>query len=1003
MRIPSWARAVTLVAVLGDHAAARMRPAGAPVTSVPVVGTWGGLPVPAPLAPPLQALRGLDVSVSQLWRLSLARPADFQVLVNAVRVEARAPERPLDRTQARQGLVESLRREPAVMARLIDWAARDFAEHPQPQGLSTLFDGAPRETIDALAGGDAKALAGMTTQLRLAGDFAAIAGKAPRFLRKDGRRHLVRMAAARAAGVSRSRVGADFPEHRWATSARGVSRLFDQPLHRYSARLDIPADGAVLGDPAFLKRQVKLFPAEFQAMPIRFFKEGAPRGGIPADANLFSMTLPEAEIARSFGTGFEKLSFGHLENSFGYIRFYVRGDDVVVTEIQSEIYGGLQTDDQRARYQHWSRVLLLGFERYIYDSYFSQRDCGSCRILIAGEDYQKRRWENEDAGIGAGLARMLYRDLPKIMGYAPEKGIAHGFEWPEHLEGPRRKEILAIQEGWSLPVAAVADDQGPLRGEFRRRLESRSANRFDEAIAELAPAFEHVRGRERTPQPPRTRRGTTGEGGLFESAPSLRVSLAEIPGMTTELIATYRNLLASLPESVHGILSTAWTWISRGSGDSGNIRAPGTAAGPTGAVPVQGTHLEGMDRHPHLMTAGAVIGIKGGGARADRTAGYENYALQYPGAGMRIPIYRTLKNGKPPQMQSHRYWGGLSREEGEIEFLNHLALHKLLYAVDGGPAAANIPYDLGVIERFPVWTPAGTQWVSARAYRKRYLKGGAPELATLRSIGPSGLRIVQAVQSIFDDLPRDEHQRAVQRTVTELYAAFGELPVFPQTPLAAGPDGKATQAQVLEYLREIYRINQDKAERMMERLESRSLKTMAAVHGAGGHLGGVSIMFQMLENNGAALIEAYDPPLGAPNGGAPALRNMSVTGEFRDLDGNVYLPWLDRPDLLPQRRSREELNLKYMQENDLLYWETSISWMRNLLMGRTLPADGILIEMPFGDPASGIIVAPKGYDYETELARRLLVRNAAGVWKLVEPKHAELYDRLFQTAASLPK
>ena len=56
-------------------------------------------------------------------------------------------------------------------------------------------------------------------------------------------------------------------------------------------------------------------------------------------------------------------------------------------------------------------------------------------LIIAGEAYQKERWK--EAGLDPALARIVYRDLPKLMGYEPVQDLEYAFEWRGQEEEKR--------------------------------------------------------------------------------------------------------------------------------------------------------------------------------------------------------------------------------------------------------------------------------------------------------------------------------------------------------------------------------------------------------------------------------------------------------------------------------------------------------------------------------------------------------------------------------------
>jgi hypothetical protein len=802
---------------------------------------------------------------------------------------------------------------------------------------------------------------------------------APAVLRGWEDRSLWKAATARAAGVAWDKAGRSYFEHDFLKDPEQARALFDGPLYRGRTVLNAAAPDAVIGNAAFKKRHVKLFAAEFVSLPMPFFKLGDPRVGIPEDAQLFSMSVPPAQMREIFGEDYDSVSFTHFENSFAYVRFHLRGADVMVTEIQSEVYKKIKDPELKARYRHWSRVLLLAFEDHIERAYFAPH--GDGRLLIAGEDYQLRRWRKPDEpGLDAGLARMLYKDLPSMLGYQAVEGIEHAVEWPGHLEGAEASIPLPIEAAWSRSAAEIRHQAGPFRSEFKRLLQTTGENRFAaayEALSSAARALAVGAPLPSSPLPSVLLEGLTG----FDRVAQTPLALSQIAGMTPDLIRAFFDTLRFVPPYLFtSVLDPATTLISRSAaGQAADVESL-EEAGP-GMTRAHRVHDPIAQRHPRLnlepaaaAAEGRSVGYKGGGAQVNAAAGYETkYTLQVPASGERLPIYRALDlRGEPPKTGSHRFWGGQSRDDAEIEFRNHLALHQLMLAVDGGPAAAAIPYDVGIPKSLPVWSAAGSRQVDQKAYRDEFLGGVTEEFAVFRAVTRASVRISNGVLALASEAV------GIPRFLKAVYEAWGETLLLPER-----GDGDA-----MAYLRHVHLDNRAAAERIIAAIEAKTLRTIAAVHGAGGHLGGKSI--ELLAEGGMDY-RIVDPPIGAPQGGAPDMRNMTVTGEMLDLDRSVYLPWAPRPDFGGDMRRDHETALAEMQKSDLLYWEASMYWMRNMLRGRTLKEGHDLLQYPFGNPQDGgIYTVSPGYDLEAENALRL-VRTLKAEQPFFEDAHNALY------------
>jgi hypothetical protein len=719
-------------------------------------------------------------------------------------------------------------------------------------------------------------------------------------------------------------------------------------------------------------------------MPVSFFKTGNPRVGIPDDAQLFSMVLPDEVLRRDFGVD---IRYAHFENSFAYIRFYLRGDDVVVSEIQSELYRKIKDPALRSRYEHWSRILLLAFEDYIEKKYIAPR--GGGRIVIAGEDYQQRRWKENK--LDPGLGRIIYRDLPALLGYVPIADIDHAPEKAGHLEGDEAEVPVPIEKGWSRAASGTTEIDGPLRAGMRALLRTDEKNRFAHGADMLLAASRSLPAIEPAPAFESSRREVIAG---FEAVPQRRRSLAELPGMSPDLIHAYAQTLNFLPPFLfETLLRPDMTLISRAIvGDETHGRDASS-----GSLVVRPVHQDTAERHPRVearplegdANEKRSVGFKGGGARADVPFGYENYELAKPSDGTKLPVYRVVDRttGLPPSTGSHSFWGGQSRADAEIEFMNHVALHRLMLAVDGGPAAAAIPYDIGEADVLPVWTTLGTVFLTPVEYAARYLNGEQAGLAIFRAVTRSSIRIVLAAESLSS-------WRQIDRFLEEVYAVWGEK----LDHVAEKPDPSASAESEMAYLLRVYERNKDAAERIIRKIEEKTLRTLGAVHGAGGHLGGSAHDFYESDDGGFIFPEK---PIGAPTGGAPEMRNMTVAGEFMDLDRSIFLPWFRRPDLGADWTAPHRALLPDMQRDDLIYWGSSMYWMRQLLRGRRLKPGHELRQYPLGNPqTSGLISVPLTYDLDGERALELVRWVGGPDGRFVEHQHARIYNESFSRGES---
>lgn len=280
---------------------------------------------------------------------------------------------------------------------------------------------------------------------------------------------------------------ANFVKH---TDSGGFSKYFD-PLYKEFKYLPehLPQ---TIGDPNSKRSALSLFSADFRVLPIEFFSHSFMRAGIPEGANLFAMFVPDLDIQikrlinelerkkENLATGF------HLPKAFAYIRFYINQRGVFITEIQSDMFKLIRDSIALSkRYENWARVIVLAFEEHVERTIFARRKDILPHIYVAGENYQLRRWPS----INAGLVRVLYRQLPKDLGYRSVSEILEAYEWldspEEHLKPTEERQTIPIHEGWRRSRLENTDtlDGKPgfsaVREEFRLLLEESKPARID--------------------------------------------------------------------------------------------------------------------------------------------------------------------------------------------------------------------------------------------------------------------------------------------------------------------------------------------------------------------------------------------------------------------------------------------------------------------------------------------------------------------------------------------
>lgn len=749
--------------------------------------------------------------------------------------------------------------------------------------------------------------------------------------------------------------------------------------------------GRALHHPDNGDERIKVFPATFTAFP---YKYAGQRNGITKDAQIFAMYL-EPQRMREIELQMLDGEEDHVENAFAYIRYYQIKDVFSVAEIQSDYFGRLESRSLRERYKHWSKLLLLAFEYYVKSRYDLQEMIVlppheiKIRpvIYFPDSEYQLKRWpdrripivvsmvgdnnevtETEELagelipGIAKPLAERLYEALPRSLDYHKITAEADFIPAEKNHSGNSVASAKVweknLSDASSAPGRGYIDQFGRL---VREMPEQSSAERSLKRHSELfAPEFFRQAAEEgmpvQFPISPRLLVAGADLGssiaGKFEWAPQLQAPIASIYGARPALISTYRSLLMQKEiQDVIGALSPDFTFIS--GGEHSGVRSDWWSRPANRSTEWQVTpfHIEGQDRHPSLRFTRRAPGaapddivcvcIKGGGLRSPDHAPVTRHEEN---AGYAAPFLphgpRTIHS---PQMESQKFWGGMPKYQGCLEIVNTLAVQWMMCEIDAAhEPALPAPLDLGALLAIPVWQD-GTlhKWLGLDEYLAQFFKYEKDvdlhqKFATYRSISRSDVRLTQILNRMFcaNDGTQGasvfEAQERINQALQYTYWVHGKELSLPEAELRIS-DGKVGWPEFLGYLREVHQANGQASEEILQEMQLKSLRLMAAVHGSGGHLGG-----------------AFSGEIGAVSGGAVTLRNIDAFGVVHDLDMEIFLPWIPRMDGTMERQAMQRKHLGEMKYCDIKYWENSAYWMDIILRGAELAQGYSLHENRFG-------------------------------------------------------
>ncbi len=731
---------------------------------------------------------------------------------------------------------------------------------------------------------------------------------------------------------------------------RQVLSRADAPVFNYSAET---------GDGAW-------FPARFAVLPITYLSRELDEDlGYAKDGYVFNMTIATSEMEKNFPL----VNYPHLQDSFAFIRFYIRGDELIVVEIQSELYRHARQLKIDGVYKNWSRQLLLAFEDYAKKTFFPLHPHG--RIVIAGPEYQSRRWRpaKNKTKLSPDLARLLYRDLPKKLEYQP-LDIPYAFENPGHLKGAEGSAKEPIEKGSGISASQLNSSKHADRLSVKFINTTTMAMQYRSALALL------ITRQQQNISVPTPMAAVDLKSPLATLVPFTPLPAEMLYEGDSSLEVVHREILQSMPLWMRKF--SRQTIVSLASASQHQ-----TSEGP---IAVHGRPFVfhqwvGADRHPGIFPQGAenqVMAFKGGGRR---TLDDEGLARQ---------VFATKKSNT----ESHRVWGGLLESHGQSEFLNHLWLFKLAKK-SGFIPSIGVPIDLGWMDQVPRRSGNQLRIEPMNSFLAKDLADSPERIVQLRTFVQSPYRVLVTPQ-ILNSV---DFSASIHQIMKSLYSTYGENLRWIDPPgNLVTHAGNLDQPAAYTFLAEIYSLNSESAERILKEFAKRTLITIGFVHGLKGHLGGTAANFFEGDNEEELLMRPQ--ALGAPSGGATQLRNVTLAGELRDLDGTVHIPgaprsiWTKEVDLLRK-------NLEQFQREDLRHWQETWYQMKALVRGKSgVPSGTEFPMLVFGDPDSSILIRPWGTPekqarsnyLDKDMNSNIVVDRESSPPKLIDPELQKFYS-----------
>lgn len=176
-----------------------------------------------------------------------------------------------------------------------------------------------------------------------------------------------------------------------------------------------------------------VFNCSFEVRPV-WLNHVKWRSKLPEEAFNFIMFLTDDEKSQ-YIPNWGNLDIEHVLDAFSYIRFYDMGSCIIITEIQNDVYGQIDSGHSRTRYGNWHRLLVLMFIGFV-QKYYPEAQ----KILSVSSDFIIKRFPE----INLKLANRLYEELFQQIGFSETTEYSIALE-PNH-------QPKALGRIWSLDL-----------------------------------------------------------------------------------------------------------------------------------------------------------------------------------------------------------------------------------------------------------------------------------------------------------------------------------------------------------------------------------------------------------------------------------------------------------------------------------------------------------------------------------------------------------------------
>ena len=208
--------------------------------------------------------------------------------------------------------------------------------------------------------------------------------------------------------------------------------------------------------------KMDIFNGEIRTVP---FESTRRMYGTAKDPRVLALFVPDAEKERLLASGVLEGQFTdiHVPGSLAFVRCYVRGKQLVVAEVQSDVYPFLKKDETtRVRYKDWRKVMRLVTEAYARN--FPEIE----EIVSPSSETILRRWpERAFPGIIARLQNYgdspfltkFLRGVQKFLTFLMRPMIPTLFSWMGESPFAERMKKRLFMKALDPELARIVYDQ----------------------------------------------------------------------------------------------------------------------------------------------------------------------------------------------------------------------------------------------------------------------------------------------------------------------------------------------------------------------------------------------------------------------------------------------------------------------------------------------------------------------------------------------------------------